>query len=114
MKKFLALSALVLMAGCMSTAPTDTPTAVTPILDKRLVTESGTVFMINSDGTMGGEWRGEAIAGTYTATATEICSDLTAPVKIAGERCSVPVIANGTVIFNRRDGSQSPVYTIEG
>ena len=59
MKKFLALSALVLTVGCMSTAPTDTPTAVTPILDKRLVTESGTVFMINSDGTMGGEWRGE-------------------------------------------------------
>ncbi len=113
-KKIMALSAMALMAGCMSTTPADTPTAATPLLDKRLVSDGGAVFLINSDGTMGGEWRGQPIVGTYEATSTEICSVLTAPAQLAGERCSVPVIADGKVTFNRRDGSQSATYTIEG
>ncbi|MEE4187055.1 MAG: hypothetical protein V2I76_01230 [Roseobacter sp.] len=118
MKKFLAISLIALVAGCMSTTTSETaggsPNAATPLLDKQLTTEDGTVFIIGSDGTMSGTWRGQAIAGTYEATATEICSDLTAPAPIAGERCSTPVIADDTVVFNRRDGSTSPVYTIQG
>ena len=112
MKKILALTSLVLLSACAETS-TSSPTAVDGLVGKRLVADSGTVFLINADGTMGGEFRGEPIVGTYTASATEICSVLTAPAKIAGERCSVPVIANGTVVFNRRDGSKSAVYNIQ-
>ncbi len=87
---------------------------VTPLIGKRLVGETAT-FIINADGTMGGNVRGEAVVGSYVATSTETCSTYTAPEFLTGrEWCSVPVIEGNTVVFNRADGSQSPTYEIQG
>jgi len=72
-------------------------------------------FIFNANNTVGGQLNGQPVVGTYTANANEVCSAYTAPQRLAGqELCSVPVIDGGTVVFNRRNGSSSPVYTIGG
>ncbi len=118
--------AAVTLSGCNTdTEMTDAPkseeamamavgTVVDPLIGKRLVSEAAT-FIINADGTMGGEIRGEAIVGTYVANATETCSTYSAPEFLTGrDWCSVPEIDGDTVIFNRRDGTTSPAYAIQG
>ena len=93
----------------------DAPTAATQFFGKQLVSESGDVFIFNADGTVGGNLRGEAINGTFSASATEVCSEYTSPEFLVGqEYCSTPVVTDGSVVFNRRDGSQSQAYSIEG
>jgi len=119
MHKSIALAGALLLAACQSTdTPSQAaPTAVTPFLGKTLVADGGTTFIFNDDGTVSGKFRGEAdIVGTYSATATEICSSYTAPDNFVdiGEICSVPDIKGDTVIFTRRNGSQSPPYKITG
>lgn len=106
---------LLALSACMSGEDMAEPTAADPFVDKRMVTETGNVIILKSDGTVGGMIRNKAVVGTYSADATEICSTYTAPDFLVGkEYCSTPVVTGDTVIFNRRDGSQSPVYTIEG
>lgn len=112
------ISAVVLLAACMqetemAEAPMASGTVVDSLIGKSLVAENAT-FIFNSNGTMGGQLRGEAVSGTYVATDAEVCSTYTAPEALTGrEFCSVPAIGDGSVVFNRRDGSQSPAYAIE-
>lgn len=115
MKKRVALLPLLLIAACATAPETQGPaTVVDPLVGKQL-TAGSTILFLNADGTMSGsDGDGNALVGTYTADATEICSNLTEPARFAGERCSVPVIDGDTVVFNRSNGSQSPVYTIGG
>ena len=111
----LAMASLGL-AACTeapTTQTSSTASAIDPLVGKNLVSENAT-FIFDRDGTFGGNFRGEPIVGTYTASATEICSTITEPENIAGERCSTPEYNGNTVIFNRRDGSQSALYQIEG
>ncbi|EPX83906.1 hypothetical protein Salmuc_01681 [Salipiger mucosus DSM 16094] len=117
---FLALVGLG-VAACQATPENmgsqtmETATVVDTFIGKRLVTENGGVFLFNPDGTVGGSLRGEEIVGTYTADTQEVCSTYSAPEFLTGrEFCSVPVISDNTVVFERRDGSSSPVYMIEG
>ncbi|MEO1549736.1 MAG: hypothetical protein AAFR93_04805 [Pseudomonadota bacterium] len=116
--KFIApLTALSVFAlGACTPEPTmDKPTAFDQIVDKRLVGAAGTLFLINSDGTVGGSFQGEPIVGTYTREGKEICSGYTEPEQLRGLTvCSTPVITEGVVIFNRRNGTTSQPYTIEG
>lgn len=106
--------ALVSLSACMAPAPADGSDAAAQFVGKTLTSDGGTVFLFQSGGVVGGSFRGESpIVGTYTATATEICSTYTAPQQLAGrEFCSTPVVSGNTVVFNRRDGSQSPAYAI--
>ncbi len=115
-----AIATVALLSACMSdgneTASSEPrkTTAVDALIGKRLVNGDVT-FIINADGTMGGNIKGEKIVGTYKATATESCSTFTAPQNLTGrEFCSTPVISGDTVVFNRRDGSNSPTYKING
>lgn len=122
--KFVSLtivcSALV-VAGCSTTTdaemaakPAVTESAYAPLIGKQLVSD-GVTFIINADGTMSGQARGEAVVGTYKIDGDESCSIYTAPEFLTGrEFCSVPTITGNTVVFNRRDGTTSPVYTIKG
>ena len=115
MLRFAPLAIIALVAGCETTTSTSgAASAVDPLVGKTLVGPQAT-FLFNADGTVGGTFRDDPIAGTYTSSATEICSTYTAPDNFVslGEICSVPTISNGTVVFNRRDGSTSPVYTIQ-
>ena len=105
--------AVVALGACTEQVSTGDSSAVTPFLGKELVGKNAT-FIFNGDGTVGGQFRDNPIVGTYSSSATEICSNLTAPANLAGDYCSTPAIDGNTVVFNRRDGSQSPVYTIEG
>lgn len=115
MKFVLAITTITTLAGCMSGAAIKEATVVDPLVGKRLVSSSGNVFLIKPDGTMGGKIRGEDVVGTYTASSTETCSVYTAPAFLVGkEYCSVPAIDGDTVVFNRRDGTKSAVYKIEG
>jgi len=116
----IAVSATMALSACVSdgigstTTMTKAANAVTPLIGKKLVNDSAT-FIFNSDGTIGGQFRDQPIVGSYKATATESCSVYTAPQQLTGrEYCSTPVISGNTVIFNRRDGSNSGEYTIEG
>lgn len=94
-------------------SPSTAKTVVGPLIGKRLVGDNVT-FIINADGTMGGTFRGEPVVGTYQANAKESCSSYSSPKSLTGrEFCSTPVISGNTVVFNRRDGSKSPVYTIK-
>ncbi|MDA5095615.1 hypothetical protein O2N63_16110 [Aliiroseovarius sp. KMU-50] len=110
---------LLVLSACMSGSEMsegamEEPTATSVLIGKRIVTGDN-YFSFNEDGTMGGMMRGEAVSGSYTATANEICSTYTAPEMLTGrEYCSTPVYSGDTVVFNRRDGTTSPVYTIEG
>ena len=114
MKKITLIATALLLTACAETSSTS-GTVVDPLLGKTLTTGNNTVLILNADGTIGGQDdQGNTIVGTYTANAAEICSTLTAPARFAGERCSVPVFEGDTVIFNRRDASQSPPYTIQG
>ena len=116
MKKIFAISsvAMLVLAGC-ATGTADVADAADTFIGKKLVAENGTTFTFQADGTVGGLFRGEEVVGTYTSDATEICSTYTAPEPLAGsEFCSTPEINGDTVVFNRRDGSQSPPYMIEG
>ena len=118
MKTFLTLAAVSLLAlGACTPEPTmDKPTGLDLIKDKRLVGGDGTVFLINSDGSVGGLFRGEApIVGSYTENDGEICSTYTEPENFRDLKvCSVPDVTGNTVVFNRRNGSQSQPYTIGG
>jgi hypothetical protein len=113
---FVAVTAALLALGaCAPTGEMEKASIVEPLLDKRLVSENGTVFIIGSDGSMGGTLNGEAIVGTYEATETEVCSTYSQPAALTGrEFCSTPVFDGNKVVFNRRDGSQSQEYTIGG
>ncbi len=100
----------------------DTPIATGPatsaveaFVGKSIVSEGGTTFNFRPNGTITGVFRGsEPIAGTYTSTAREVCSTYTSPDQLTGrEYCSVPQVNGLNVIFNRRDGSQSPTYVIQ-
>ena len=106
------------LAGCVTddgSATSSAPaTVIDPLVGKQLVGDNVT-FIINADGTMGGSLNGEPVVGTYEANAKESCSVYTSPKALVGrEFCSTPVITGNTVIFNRRDGSQSQVYVIKG
>lgn len=109
------------LTGCMNTESTEmavkpamSDSAYAPLIGKRLVS-GDTTFILNADGTMGGEINGQTVVGTYKITGDESCSTYTAPDFLTGrEYCSVPAITGNTLVFNRRDGTQSPVYTIEG
>lgn len=106
-----ALSACVSDGGG-STATTQN--AITPFIGKTLVGNGGS-FIFNANGTVGGQFKGEQVVGTYTATANESCSTYTAPKQLTGrEFCSTPIISGNTVVFKRRDGSNSSVFKIEG
>lgn len=115
MKKLLLVGALAALAAC--DAPTDTASgsAVDPFLGKVIASEGGTSFLFAADGTIEGTFRGEApIVGTYTADGREVCSTYSSPEQLTGrEYCSVPDITGNQIVFNRRDGSQSPVYVIQ-
>ena len=102
----------MLVAGCASEPEVS---AIDALIGKELVSENGTVFLFNADGTMGGSLGGEDVVGEYRADATEVCSTYSAPEQLTGQQfCSVPEIEGNTVVFNRRDGSQSQTYTIGG
>ena len=102
------------VSASTSPAPAATKTVVDPLIGKRLVAGDVT-FIINADGSMGGTFRGEPIVGVYKANAKESCSRYSAPKNLTGQEfCSTPVIKDDTVIFHRRDGSKSQVYTIQG
>lgn len=120
LRTLLTMTAVTAVLGACtpdSSAPvTAAPQAsvMAPLVGKQLVTDSVT-FIVGADGTMGGTFKGEPVVGTYTATATESCSIYTSPEALTGrEFCSVPVITGNTVVFNRRDGSVSPAYSIQG
>lgn len=117
----LAVAATVTLGACDTggdVQPTGSPTIIStvadPLIGKRLVSGDNSIIL-NAGGTVGGALGGETIVGTYQADEEEICSTYSAPELLTGkEFCSVPVISGDTVIFNRRDGSQSPTYTIQG
>ncbi|WP_425093282.1 hypothetical protein [Tropicimonas sp. S265A] len=115
MKKFaLIFAGALVLSACDTPGPSE-PTAADPLVGKSLVGADGTTFLFNADGTVGGTLGGEAIAGTYEASATEICSTYTAPDRLTGrEFCSTPTMSDGAVVFNRRDGSRSQPYVIGG
>ena len=112
----LAAASIAVLSGCMSETGTQASvTAADQFIGKSLVSSDGTVFQFKADGTVGGSARGEAIVGTYTADEREICSTYAQPQFLTGrEFCSTPTVNGNTVVFNRRDGSQSSAYTIEG
>lgn len=119
MKKSLTLAgvaAIATLSACAETPTEPGASAAAPFVGKSIVNDSGTSFNYLPDGTITGVFRGaEPIAGTYTSTAREICSTYASPEQLTGqEYCSVPEISGSTVIFNRRDGSQSPAYQIQG
>jgi hypothetical protein len=113
--RFLAILGVAGLSACVE-APGSAPTnAVAPFLDRPLVSDGGDVFLIRSDGTIGGQIQGDPIAGTYETDGTEICSVYTSPAMLAGrEFCSTPVVTGDRLIFERRDGSRSQAYTIDG
>ena len=93
----------------------DTANAAESFVGKRIVAENGTVFAFGEDGTIGGSFRDQPVVGTYFIDGDAICSTYTAPEPLAGrDYCSVPDITGDTVVFNRRDGTQSGIYRIEG
>lgn len=114
MKKIALIAALSALAACTAPATTDGTTAASQFVGKTLTGDGGTVFLFQDGGVVGGSFRGEApIVGTYTATATQICSTYSEPAQLTGrEFCSTPVVTGDSVVFNRTDGSQSPAYTI--
>jgi len=120
---FGALACAVSLSACAPAPSSESASApeamavssVAPFVGKTLIAESGTVFLFNADGTMGGELGGEPVSGAYSATATEVCSTYTWPAALVGrEFCSTPDVNGDQVIFNRRDGSVSDTYTIQG
>lgn len=117
MRKYLAIAciSIVTLGACDTATSTQAPTVVDPLIGKRLAAADGTVFLIQPDGTMGGQLGGAEIVGTYTANATESCSVYTAPEQLTGrEFCSTPQIEGDTVIFLRRDGTKSQPYKVTG
>ncbi|MEM0946339.1 MAG: hypothetical protein AAGK37_02965 [Pseudomonadota bacterium] len=116
MKHLTAVAAIALFAsGCVSDTGTPTAAAVDQFIGKQLVAADGTTFLFAPNGTVGGTFRGEEVVGTYTSDAAEICSTYTMPEALTGrEFCSTPSVDGNSVVFNRRDGSQSALYTIQG
>lgn len=111
----LAAAALLGLAACASGTDTMETNAASALVGKNLVAENGNTFILNPDGTVGGTFGGEPLVGTFSASEGEICSTYTAPARLAGQEfCSTPDIDGGTVVFNRRDGSQSALYNIQG
>lgn len=111
-----AAASISVLTACSTSTDTEmaAATAADPLIGKSLVAGDVT-FVLGADGSMGGTFKGEEIVGTYVADEEEICSTYTAPEALAGrEFCSKPQISDGVVVFNRRDGSQSPPYAIEG
>ncbi|MFY0679567.1 MAG: hypothetical protein JXR13_03235 [Thalassovita sp.] len=116
MKYFtLALVASLGLTACQTTTEgSSQATVVDTLIGKTLKTENGSTFILSGDGTVGGLLRGDPIVGTYDANAREICSTYSKPQALAGkEFCSVPTIDGNTVVFKRRDGSNSPIYYIQ-
>ena len=120
MRSIISFTLIALVAACNTTtdpAPGETPaaTAADPLIGKTLTGPQAT-FIFNADGTVGGSFRDDPIVGVYTASATEVCSTYSAPANFAdlGEICSKPAISGDQVVFNRRDGSTSPTYSIGG
>ena len=120
MMKFSLAALLALGLGACAVPVAEEPvsqgaSAVEPLVGKRLVAENGTVFIFNADGTVGGSLGGSPVIGAYTATASQVCSTYSSPENLTGQEfCSVPNITDDTVIFDRPDGSQSQLYSIEG
>jgi len=111
----LALASVLGLAACNTSDGSQTGTVVDTLIGTPLVASDGTVFLFNQDGTIGGNLRGEQIVGTYVANAREVCSTYSEPENLVGrEYCSAPQIDGNTLIFNRRDGSQSQAYMIGG
>ncbi|MCJ8336389.1 MAG: META domain-containing protein [Epibacterium sp.] len=109
----LAVLAAFALSACETT--TGSSTVIDTLIGKPLVTDNGNTFLFNPDGTVGGNIGSNAVKGTYSANTQEVCSNLTAPKSVAGrEFCSVPRIDGDVVVFDRRDGSQSPAYKIGG
>lgn len=112
-----SLSAVLLLGACQTTTgdpSASAPTVIDSLIGKTLTTEGGTIIL-NADGTVGGAIQGAPVVGVYSANSREVCSSYTSPERLAGrEICSTPTITGDTVIFERRDGSQSPTYTIGG
>lgn len=118
MLRMVALTATLFVAACNTTTDTAEmakPTVVDSLVGKTLVAGENT-FIFNADGTVGGNIGENALVGSYSANETQVCSSYTAPERLVGLGgiCSVPVITGDTVIFNRTNGTQSPVYTIQG
>ncbi|WP_424968081.1 MULTISPECIES: hypothetical protein [unclassified Dinoroseobacter] len=116
MKYFIAtIATACVLSACAPTEDMSMATAVDPFIGKSLVAADGTTFKFMSDGSVGGMLGGEEIVGAYTVDGAEICSTYSAPERLTGrEFCSVPSIDGESVVFNRRDGSQSAVYNIQG
>lgn len=111
----LALVCVGALAACQTTTSGQQPLVVDQFIGKTLVDASGTVFRYAVDGTIGGEFRGQTVVGTYTADGREMCSTFSAPPDLTGRTfCSAPAVTGDTVVFNRRDGSQSVPYQIQG
>jgi hypothetical protein len=113
MRLISVIACVAMLAACDTTPAGTTPTVVDSLIGKKL-TAGDTILVLNPDGTIGGSSRGSALIGNYSATSAQICSSYSAPKGLAGlgEICSVPVIAGDTVIFNRTDGTKSPLFTI--
>ena len=118
---FVAVSAVLVLGACTTDSMDKSagmskpaPTVVEPLIGKRLVGDNIT-FVMNADGTMGGTARDEDVVGVYKATAKESCSTYSAPEFLTGrEYCSTPRISGNTVMSDRRDGSTSQEFKIEG
>lgn len=111
----LALASAFVLGACDTTSGSQTGTVVDSLIGTPLVGSDGSVFLFNPDGSVGGNLRGEPIVGKYDANTREVCSTYSAPKNLVGrEYCSVPKISGDTLIFNRRDGSQSQPYKIGG
>ena len=111
-----AVASVILLSACASEPAAPEAKAVDPFVGKQLVSANGeVVFEYSADGTVGGVFRGADVMGVYTSDATEICTTFSAPEQLTGrEYCSTPDFQDGTGVFNRRDGSQSAVYTVAG
>jgi len=111
----LAVASIMVLGACDTSSRPQAATVVDSLIGTQLVGSDGSVFLFNQDGSVGGNLGGEKIVGTYEATAREVCSTYSAPERLTRqEYCSVPQINGDTLIFNRRDGSQSPAYKIGG
>lgn len=105
----------MVLGACDASSGSQPTTVVDSLIGTQLVASDGSVFLFNQDGTVGGNFRGEQIVGTYEANAQEVCSTYSEPKNLTGrEYCSAPQISGDTLIFNRRDGSQSQPYKIGG
>lgn len=118
MHKFSALTMALALAACTTPSTPFDPGVAGQFVGKTLTTVDGsTTFLFLPDGVVGGNTSsGDPIVGTYAPDGEKVCSSYSAPEQLAGlgTICSTPVVDGDTVVFNRTDGSQSPVYEISG